>query len=496
MATKSSAKPTAPGPKPDIPPAAMTTSSLITGLHTVPARHNGHTPAPRPTMAERQARARALREQVPLISHAFWAESSDRPDPISLLEAQATVRQPHLIPIRHARMRVSPFAFFRGSDIMMADDLSHTPISGLTAQLCGDCHLSNFGLYASPERDLLFDINDFDETIPGPWEWDVKRLAASFHVAGRNNGFSEVACRDAVLTAVRSYRIHMAEYALMRDIDIWYARVTADDLRELFAKKRIQKSIQKMLGKARRRDHLQAFAKLTEMVNGQRIIANDPPFVMRVTEEQLGFQIDAIYNSYAQTLRGAQRNVFERYHVVDIALKVVGVGSVGTWCYIVLLIGRDADDPLLIQIKQAGDSVLQPYLPRCAFEHQGERVVWGQELMQANSDIFLGWITGPVSGREFYLRQLRDMKGAAEVEALTPSEMNVYADACGWALARAHARSGDEVQIAAYLGNSNTFDLAIAIFAEAYANQTERDYRTMLAAIKSGRIVAATEGVS
>lgn len=495
MATKSPAKPTAPDPNLAAPSSAITSASAITGLHSVPARHNGHLAAPRATMAERTARGRALREQVPLISHAFWAESSDRPDPIALLESQATTRQPHLIPIRYARMRVSPFAFFRGTDIMMANDLSRTPTSGITAQLCGDCHLSNFGLYASPERDLLFDINDFDETIPGPWEWDVKRLAASFYVAGRNNGFTEVACRDAVLTVVRSYRVRMAEYAVMRDIDIWYARVTADDLQKLFAKKRIQKRIQKVLGKARRRDHLQAFAKLTEVVNGQRIIANDPPFVMRVTEEQLGVEVDDIYNAYAQTLRGAQRNVFERYHVVDVALKVVGVGSVGTWCYIALLIGRDADDPLLIQIKQAGESVLQPYLPSSLFEHQGERVVWGQELMQANSDIFLGWITGP-SGREYYLRQLRDMKGAAEVETLTPSEMNVYADACGWALARAHARSGDEIQIAAYLGNNNTFDLAITIFAEAYANQTERDYRAMLAAIKSGRIVAATQGVS
>ncbi|HLJ79889.1 MAG TPA: DUF2252 domain-containing protein [Ktedonobacterales bacterium] len=455
---------------------------------------NGHSATSHVTLEERRARGRALREKTPRSSHAFWAEAPDRTDPLTLLEAQATTRLPDLVPIRYARMRVSPFAFLRGSAVVMAQDLAQTPRTGIQTQLCGDCHCSNFGAYASPERTLLFDINDLDETYPGPWEWDVKRLAASVFVAGRDNGFTEAENRNAVIAAVRSYRQHMAELAGMRTLDVWYARVTADDLLDLILNKQTKKQARKQMAKARQRDSAQVAAKLTEVVDGHRIIANDPPLIMRVTEDELGGEVRTLFEQYTQSLRGAQHRVLERLQIVDVARKVVGVGSVGTRCFIVLLTGRDDDDPLFLQVKEAEASVLEAYLPKCGYKHQGERVVAGQELMQAASDIFLGWMTGP-AGRDFYWRQLRDMKGSVEVETLSSTNLALYAGLCGWALARAHARaSGNAVEIAAYLGASDTFDKAIASFAEAYANQTERDYQALLAAIKSGRIVAATAG--
>ncbi len=444
------------------------------------------------TVEERQDRGHALREKTPRSSHAFWAEAPDRPDPIAILEAQATTRLPDLVPLRYARMRLSPFAFLRGSAAVMAQDLSHTPQTGIQTQLCGDCHCSNFGAYASPERTLLVDINDLDETYPGPWEWDVKRLAASLYVAGRGNGFAETDCRDAVLAAVRSYRTHMAEFANMRTLDVWYAHLTIDDLLALIQDKQTKKRAQTQVAKARTRDSLQAMSKLTEVVDGHRIIANDPPIVMRVTEEMNSAEVRTLFDQYVQTLRGAQRRVLERFEIVDLARKVVGVGSVGTRCYIVLLLGRDDNDPLFLQVKEAEASVLEAYLPKAGYAHQGERVVAGQELMQAASDIFLGWMSGP-AGRNFYWRQLRDMKASVEVELLTPTNMALYGEICGHALARAHARaSGNAIEIAAYMGASDSFDKAIASFAEAYANQTERDYQALLAAIKTGRIVAAT----
>ena len=446
------------------------------------------------TVQERRARARTLREKAPRSSHAFWAEAPDRPDPIALLEAEATTRLPDLVPIRYARMRVSPFAFLRGSAVVMAQDLAHTPRTGIHTQLCGDCHCSNFGAYASPERTLLVDINDLDETYPGPWEWDVKRLAASVFVAGRGNGFADSECRSAVLAAVRSYRQHMAEFAGMRTLDVWYSKITIEDLLALLTNKQAQKQAQKQVAKVRQRDSMQAFAKLTEVVNGHRIITNDPPLVMRVTEEMLGTEVRTLFDKYTQTLRGAQRHVLDRFQIVDVARKVVGVGSVGTRCFIVLLIGRDEDDSLFLQVKEAEASVLEAHLTKSIYKHQGERVVAGQELMQAASDIFLGWMTGP-AGRHFYWRQLRDMKGSVEVENLSSTNLALYAGLCGHALARAHARaSGNAIEIAAYLGASDTFDQAIASFAGAYADQTQRDYQALLAAIKSGRIVAATAG--
>ena len=445
------------------------------------------------TVEERQTRGRALRAKVPRSSQDFWAEAPDRPDPVALLEEQATTRLPDLVPIRYARMRVSPFAFLRGSAVVMANDLARTPTSGIQTQLCGDCHISNFGVYASPERTLLFDINDFDETLPGPWEWDVKRLAASCFVAGRSNGFSEADCRAASLAAARSYRERMAQFAGMGELEVWYTHVTAADLVSLITDKKRQKFAERRLGQVRQRTSMQALSKLTQVVDGHRVIADDPPLVMRITLDHEEAILRRVFDAYLRTLRGAQRHVLERYQIVDFARKVVGVGSVGTRCFILLMIGRDDDDPLFLQAKEAQPSVLQAHLAKTTFANEGERVVAGQELMQAASDICLGWVRGP-EDRDFYLRQLRDMKGSVEIATLAPNELALWGDACGWALARAHARSGDAVQIAAYLGVSDSFDRAIATFAEAYANQTERDYRAFLAAIKSGRIVAATGG--
>ncbi len=453
---------------------------------------NGPTQPHHLSVEERQARGRAARAHTPRSSHANWAEAPDRTDPISLLEQQAITRLPELIPIRYARMRISPFTFLRGSAIVMAQDLARTPSTGITTQLCGDCHLSNFGLYASPERALLFDINDFDETLPGPWEWDVKRLAASFYVAGRGNGFSEAGCRHAVLAVVRSYRLRMAEYAGMQTLDVWYSRVTAEDLLERVTGAQ-KKKAQQGIAKAQQSNSLKALSKLTDVVDGHLVITNDPPLVMRITEDQAEAEIRSLFDQYQQSLRAARRHVLEHFQIVDAAMKVVGVGSVGTRCFIALLIGRDASDPLFLQIKEAEASVLSAYLPKSGYKHQGERVVVGQELMQSASDIFLGWMTGPV-GRYFYWRQLRDMTASVQVETLMPTDLALYGELCGWALARAHARAGDPVEIAAYLGASEAFDLAIARFAEAYANQTERDYQSFLAAIKSGRIKAATAG--
>jgi uncharacterized protein (DUF2252 family) len=390
-------------------------------------------------------------------------------------------------------MRVSPFAFLRGSAIVMAYDLAHTPTTGIQTQVCGDCHLSNFGLYASPERTLVFDINDFDETLPGPWEWDVKRLAASAVVAGRTNGFAEADCRAAALAAVTSYRQHMAQFAGMGELAVWYAHITADDLLQVMTTKRTQKKAQRGVATTQHRDSLQALSKLTEVVDGRRRIANAPPLVMRVREDYEEEIIKSFFAAYLQTLRGAQRHLLERFQLVDIARKVVGVGSVGTRCFILLLAGRDEDDPLFLQIKEAQPSVLEAHLPKSTFSQQGERVVAGQELMQAASDICLGWFRDP-EGRDFYVRQLRDMKGTVAVETLSPPELKLWTSACGWALARAHARAGDAVQIAAYLGASDRFDQALADFAEAYADQTERDYRAFLTAIQTGRLVAAPAG--
>ncbi len=443
---------------------------------------------------QRRERGRAARRVVPRSSHAEWAPAPGRPDPIDLLEAQARDRIPDLIPIRYSRMMASPFAFMRGSAIVMANDLAGTPKTGIQVQLCGDAHLLNFGAYASPERALLFDLNDFDETLPGPWEWDVKRLAASFVVAGRNNGFDAADCSKAAQASAAAYRQRMAEFSEMGELEVWYSRVGEGDLRGLLsdakAKKTTTKKVNKAVRKARSRDSLQALSKLTGVVDGRRMIIDDPPVLVRIPEgDELRVQSNAILESYKRTLQDDRRHLLERYRFMDVARKVVGVGSVGTRAFVVLLEGRDEEDPLFLQVKEAGASVLESYVKSNTYEHHGHRVVAGQRLMQAASDIFLGWFRG-TGGRDFYWRQLKDMKGSANVESLSPDELVLYAGLCGWALARAHARSGDRVQIAGYLGKSERFDGAIADFAEAYADQTERDHASLCAAVKSGRVPA------
>jgi uncharacterized protein (DUF2252 family) len=405
-------------------------------------------------------------------------------------------------------MSASPFAFYRGSAALMAADLAPLARTGLSAQLCGDAHLANFGLYGSPERELLFDVNDFDETLPGPFEWDLKRLAASFVLASRNNGFGEDVARETALAAVRSYREHMTAYSEMNELDVWYSHIVADDLLEIMrdaggagaarkstAKSALKASLkytEKGFAKARSRDSLQAAGKLTEVVDGTRRIVDQPPLVMHF--EQLE-GTEASYHLFAQyraTLEDDRRELLDRFEFADVARKVVGMGSVGTRCFIVLLLGRDIDDPLFLQVKEAGLSVLEPYLGRSRFMHGGHRVVAGQRLMQAASDIFLGWMTGQPGKRQFYWRQLRDMKGSVETELLKGPGLEILARMCGWTLARGHARSGRRIAIASYLGVSDRFDQAVADFAQTYANQAERDHATLLKAIKAGKIAVET----
>jgi uncharacterized protein (DUF2252 family) len=444
---------------------------------------------------QRHERGRAARRLVPRGSHAQWAQMPDRPDPVDLLEAQARDRIPELMPIRYGRMMASPFAFLRGSTIVMAQDLAGTPKSGIQAQLCGDAHLLNFGAYASPERALLFDLNDFDETLPGPWEWDIKRLAVSFVVAGRDNGFDASDCHGAARAVTASYRQRMTEFSEMGELEVWYTRIGEEEVKGLLtearAGKKTTKKLSKNVRKTRGRDSLQALSKLTRVVDGRRMIDDDPPLLVRIPEgDELRGQVYAILESYKRTLQEDRRHLLERFRFVDAARKVVGVGSVGTRAYVVLLEGRDQDDPLFLQVKEAGASVLERYVESSPYEHHedhGHRVVAGQRLMQAASDIFLGWFRAP-EGRDFYWRQLKDMKGSAKVESMSSEELVLYARLCGWALARAHARSGDRVSIAAYLGKSERFDVAIADFADAYADQNERDHAALCAAVKSGRV--------
>ncbi len=454
------------------------------------------------TVPERRAVGREARKTAPRTSHRVWAPAKDRPDPIALLRAQDDDRMADLVPIRWGRMSASPFAFYRGSAAVMAADLAPLPRTDLTVQLCGDAHLSNFGMYGSPERELLFDVNDFDETLPGPFEWDLKRLAASFVLASRHNGFDEDVARETALAAVRSYREHMTAYAEMRELDVWYSHIVADDLLEMAraaagsasksAPKVRLKLAEKGLSKARSRDSLQAAGKLTEVVDGGRRIVDMPPLVMHFEEAEQAERSFHLFGQYKATLEDDRRTLIDRYDVVDMARKVVGVGSVGTRCLIVLLLGRDVDDPLFLQIKEAGPSVLEPYLGRSRFTHAGHRVVAGQRLMQAASDIFLGWMTGKPAGRHFYWRQLRDMKFSIDPEILRAPGMEILATLCGWTLARGHARSGQRIAIASYLGVSDRFDQAIADFALAYADQAEKDYATLLKVIKQGKIPVET----
>jgi len=464
------------------------------------ARH-----VPHPTASERDARGRAERADVPRSSHAAFDPPADRRDPVELLEEQAQTRVPELVPIRYGRMLVSPFTFFRGGAYLMAADLAGTPRTGLHVQLCGDAHLSNFGTYAAPDRRLVFSVNDFDETLPGPFEWDVKRLVASFAVAGRDRGFGD-ADRERVNTAVaRAYRESLRQLARERNLDLWYARIDVEDIAREFradASAKERKRFEGNLAKARAKDSLKAFSKLTAIVDGERRIASDPPLVVPIEElagpdeaHLTGDFVHGVIHSYRSTLPADRRRLLERYRYAHSARKVVGVGSVGTRAWIALMLGRDDDDPLFLQAKEAEASVLEPFLGKSEFANHGERVVEGQRLMQSASDLMLGWLRvqrpdGPV--RDFYVRQLWDAKGAAIVEAMTPAVMMTYAKVCGWTLARAHARSGDAIAIAGYLGSGDVFDRALASFAEAYADQNERDYAAIRHAVQSGRIVAET----
>ena len=456
------------------------------------------------TVAQRQAAGKEARKRASRTSHGGWTPAPDRPDPLALLRSQDDDRQADLVPIRWGRMAATPFTFYRGSAALMAADLAPLPRTNLTVQLCGDAHLSNFGLYGSPERELLFDVNDFDETLPGPFEWDLKRLAASFVLAGRNNGLNEDEARETALAAVRSYREHMTAYAEMPELDVWYSRVVADDLLEMVRTSRAAKTAskaqikaglkfaQKGLTKARGRDSLQAAGKMTEVVDGKRRIVDQPPLIMHFEQLAQTEQTHRLFTQYTRSLEDDRRTLVERFDVLDVARKVVGVGSVGTRCIIVLLAGRDSDDPLFLQVKEAGPSVLEPYLGRSRFTHCGHRVVAGQRLTQAASDIFLGWMTGAPGKRHFYWRQLRDMKGSIDVELLGAPGLEILGTLCGWALARGHARSGQRLAIAAYLGVSDRFERAIADFAVAYADQAEEDHAALLKAIRQGRIKAET----
>jgi uncharacterized protein (DUF2252 family) len=457
------------------------------------------------SVAERSAAGKAARAAVSRSSHGDWEPAADRPDPIALLEEQATTRVPELVPIRHGRMAVSAFTFYRGAAFIMASELAATPSSGLRAQLCGDAHLSNFGAYAAPDRQLVFDLNDFDETLPGPWEWDVKRLAASLEIAGRAADFPHKARRRIVTGAVGAYRAAIREFATMRNLDTWYARLDMDPILDQVraqADRAARKRIDKAEAKARRKDRLRALAKLTHDVDGGPRLISDPPLIVSIEEllpaddaSALRSAVSGLIREYRSTLSGELRELVEQYRYVDLARKVVGVGSVGTRAWIVLMLGRDNDDPLFLQVKEAQPSVLEPFAGASQYRNHGRRVVEGQRLMQAASDITLGWIHTPgIDGveRDFYIRQLWDSKWSADVETMDARGLGLYANACGWTLARAHARSGDEIEIAAYLGSGDSFDRAIARFSEAYADQNERDYAALLAAIKSGRLEAET----
>ena len=489
------------------------------------------------SVEDRQAIGERARDDTPLSAQADWEPAAERPDPVELLIEQNATREADLVPVRHGRMTVSPFTFYRGAAKVMATDLATTPMAGLVVQLCGDAHLSNFGLFASPERELLFGLNDFDETLPGPFEYDLKRMAASFTIAARNNGFTPADARAVTVESVKAYRLGMAEFAAMRTLDIWYAHMTERDIQDAMRaveeasvagakprkgktrKKKKQgasmagkdesaliakahKRWNKTLRKAHTRDSLGALPKFAEVVDGRHRIVSRPPVIIplrdlaasyEMTPEQARNAVEEQFRVYKATLSNNRRQLLDRFTIVDMARKVVGVGSVGTRAFMVLLQGRDSADPLFLQLKEATSSVLEDHLPKSRYATPGRRVVEGQRLLQAASDIFLGWTRGAFqANRHYYWRQLRDMKGSAPVELMSPVGMRFYARMCGWTLARAHARSGDPIAIAEYLGTDDTIDNAIADFSTRYADQNQRDYDTFVKAIADGRIQAVT----
>jgi uncharacterized protein (DUF2252 family) len=470
--------------------------STTTGLES-PRQHQ--------TPAERRVRGKAARAEVPRESHAKWEAPPDRPDPVALLESQSASRLPDLVPVRYGRMMETPFTYYRGAALPMASDLAiGTPATGMIVQACGDAHLSNFGLFGSPERRLVFDVNDFDETLPAPWEWDVKRLAASLEVAARENGFSDKDRRKIVLASAARYRQVMRQLSGEGNLDVWYTQVDIDEFRGRFdnqLRDRQRKELDKGLAKARTRDSMQELNKLTRIEDGKPRIVPDPPVIVPLRDllgelagaRDIEKELRGLIGQYRRTLQPDRRVLLEQFEFTDMARKVVGVGSVGTRCWIVLMLGRDETDPLFLQVKEAGDSVLARFAGASKYRHQGERVVNGQRLMQASSDIFLGWqrVAG-IDGqtRDFYVRQLRDWKFSVDIAAMVPRGLRLYGELCGLTLARAHARSGDEIAIAAYLGGSDVFENAIADFSAAYADQNERDFQAFNAAIASGRLVA------
>jgi uncharacterized protein (DUF2252 family) len=458
------------------------------------------------TPAERAALGKAARASSPRSAHREWEPASDRPDPVAVLEGQAADRVEELVPLRYARMRASAFTFYRGAAAIMAADLAATPTSGLRVQACGDAHLSNFGAFAAPDRDLMVDINDFDETLPAPWEWDLKRLVASFEIAGRDRNFSQADRRTINLRVTREYRETMRRLAAASNLDVWYLRVSTDLIREQLssgASKKELKTFDRTVSKAQRKTRMRAFDKLCTKVDGELRMASDPPVLVPLEEMFSGRllataekRIEEVLGGYRETLPHDRRHLFDSYRFVHVARKVVGVGSVGTRAWVALFIGRDEGDPLFLQVKEAQPSVLEPYTEPTEFSNQGERVVEGQRLTQAASDILLGWLTakGPDNQeRDFYVRQLWDQKGSVAIEDMAPFGLERYAAICGAILARAHARSGDRIAIAAYLGSGDTMDRALSDFAVAYADQNERDYAALEAAVANGRIDATAD---
>jgi uncharacterized protein (DUF2252 family) len=446
-----------------------------------------------PTIEQRMTTGKALRERVPRRSHAKWQSPANRPDPIELLKKSERGRLLDLLPIRYGRMRQSPFAFYRGAAALMASDLAATPATGLRVQACGDCHVGNFGGFGSPERRLVFDINDFDETLPAPWEWDLKRLAASIVLAGREMGARERHCADAARLAVGSYREHIREYARMRALEAWYSHLSAeifiDEARSVAAKRRWEQIEDK--AKLETAEHV--FPKLTDDEDGLVRIKDHKPLVYHPHDYgKRAKKVKDLFHRYRHTLSEDRRVILDRYQIVDVARKAVGVGSVGTRCAVVLLMAG-VNDPLFLQFKEALPSVLEPYAGKSRYGNHGERVVTGQRMLQSASDVLLGW-TRDDEGHDYYFRQLRDMKMSIELEDMRKEDWIEYVEICGWALARAHARTGDAVRIAGYLGRNDVFDKAIEKFASAYADQTERDYALLLKAIKAGR-VRASKGV-
>ena len=459
--------------------------------------HQIETPIRSPSQARFRSReeriqiGKSLRERLPRSSHAIWQPPAAGREPIEIIEASNQGRLQELIPIRYGRMLRSPFTFLRGSAALMAYDLATTPKTDIIVQACGDCHLLNFGFFATPERNLVFDINDFDETLPAPWEWDLKRLVVSFVIAGRDSDLSERESKAAAINCARSYREHLREYSRLSPLEIWYTRIGVEQAIEMAPDEKTRKIREQMMAKARERIIEHLYPKIVTQTGGRNRFVDQPPILYHVNEPDWETLVREGLEDYRQSLPEERRVLFDRYQLEDFALKVVGIGSVGTRCYIALLFSED-NHPLILQVKEACPSVLEPYTAKSQYENQGQRVVTGQRLMQSSSDIFLGWTRGR-GGNNFYLRQLRDMKFSLPIEGVSAVQLQRYAEFCGWTLARAHAKSGDAATISGYLGKGDQFDLALGEFAIAYADQTERDHAALVEAVKTGRVEALVE---